>query len=61
MNPVLACGSSFEVTRDPNNAAGVQVVALTFDPHKTAQEIGERLLLRLEVMRPAFDELDCIW
>lgn len=47
MRPVLACGSAFEVTADPLNRAGVQVVALSYDPDKTAQEIGQRLLLRV--------------
>lgn len=42
----MACGSAFEILPDEKNKAGVQVVAMTYDPEKTAQEIGRRLLLR---------------
>eukprot|EP00981_Chlorochromonas_danica_P000671 scaffold146_cov171-Ochromonas_danica.AAC.20 len=47
VRPILACGAAFEVVADSNNKNGVQVSAMTYDPEKTAQEIGRRLKLRM--------------
>ncbi len=44
--PVLACGSTFEVTADRNAANVVQVTFSSNDPDKTAFEIGRRLAIR---------------
>jgi hypothetical protein len=42
--PILACGGAFELKTHPR---GIETLATSADPHKTAVEIGKRVYNRI--------------